>query len=51
MKKVYIQGKGKVYLCLYAKRHIRQNEELQNDYGVKDLPWRKKGKYLELSVG
>ena len=29
-------------LCLYALRDINKGEELLYDYGVNDLPWKKK---------
>jgi len=28
---------------LFAKKDIKDNEEIRYDYGVKDLPWRVKG--------
>ncbi|CAH3191987.1 unnamed protein product, partial [Porites evermanni] len=39
MKK--IAHNNKVNFCLFAKKDIPANTELQYDYGVSDLPWRK----------
>ena len=39
-----IAHNNKVNLCLFAKKDIPANTELQYDYGVSDLPWRKTGK-------
>jgi SET domain-containing protein len=41
MKKIEIGGQ--THLCLLASRDIAPNEELRYDYGVNNLPWRKKG--------
>lgn len=41
MKKVVIDGK--TYLCLFATCDIEIGTELRYDYGVPNLPWRKKG--------
>ena len=30
------------HLCLFALRNIQPNEEIRFDYGIADLPWRKK---------
>ena len=30
------------HLCLFATRDIMLHEEVSYDYGVDDLPWRKK---------
>ncbi|XP_069121058.1 myosin heavy chain, skeletal muscle-like isoform X4 [Argopecten irradians] len=32
------------HLCLYAKKDLAVGDELRYDYGVSDLPWRKKKK-------
>lgn len=40
MKLVFI--KDKPTLCLLAVQDIQPNVELRYDYGVNDLPWRKK---------
>jgi len=29
------------HVCLFARKHIEEGEELRYDYGVADLPWRK----------
>lgn len=34
--------KNNPHLCLFAVKDINYNEELRYDYGVEDLPWRKK---------
>lgn len=36
------------HLCLFALRDIEIGEELRYDYGIDDLPWRKKVKYLSI---
>ena len=33
-----------IYLALQAMRENSLGDELQYDYGVKDLPWRKQGR-------
>ena len=40
MKKVVVDNIP--HLCLFATRDITINEELRYDYGLNDLPWRKK---------
>ena len=30
------------HLCIFAIKDIRKGEELRYDYGIADLPWRKK---------
>ena len=40
MKKVVVDNVP--HLCLFAIRDITINEELRYDYGINDLPWRKK---------
>lgn len=40
MKKVMVYSLP--HLCLFALRDIVSGTELRYDYGVKDLPWRKK---------
>lgn len=32
------------HLCMFASRSIECGEELRFDYGIADLPWRKKVK-------
>ena len=40
MKKVMVHSLP--HLCLFAVKEIFSGTELRYDYGVKDLPWRKK---------
>lgn len=40
MKKIIVDGTP--YLCLFALRDIRAQEELRYDYGQTDMPWRLK---------
>ncbi|CAB3992383.1 N-lysine methyltransferase SETD8-like, partial [Paramuricea clavata] len=40
IKKIEINGQPR--LAIYAKRDLNMGEELRYDYGVKDLPWRKR---------
>ena len=39
MKKLIVDGKPR--LCLFSQRNIAIGEQLNYDYGVSDLPWRK----------
>lgn len=32
------------HLCFFASKNIRAGDELRYDYGIADLPWRKKVK-------
>lgn len=44
MMKEPLKVNNKDNLCLFAKKDIPANADLQYDYGVSDLPWRKTGK-------
>ncbi|XP_031551828.1 uncharacterized protein LOC116289075, partial [Actinia tenebrosa] len=33
---------NQMHICIIAKRNIIKGEELRYDYGIQDLPWRKK---------
>ena len=33
---------GRPHLCIFATKDINIGEELRYDYGIADLPWRKK---------
>jgi SET domain-containing protein len=46
MKKLEIVGHK--HLCLFASKDIGPNEELRYDYGVSNLPCRRKDKQLFL---
>ena len=48
MRKVTINGQ--VQLCLFAAQNIEPNTELRYDYGVPDLPWRKKGVWHKVAI-
>ncbi|XP_067686937.1 uncharacterized protein [Haliotis asinina] len=39
-----VQCENKSYICLFANRDIKMGEEFRFDYGVPNLPWRKKKK-------
>lgn len=33
---------GKLHLAMFAIKDVEEGEEVRYDYGVRDLPWRKK---------
>lgn len=37
-----IQVEGTRHICLFASRDLKNGGEIRYDYGVPDLPWRKK---------
>jgi len=38
------------HLCIFSNKRILAGEELRYDYGVDDLPWRKKRVQVGLNI-
>jgi SET domain len=45
-----IEVDGVPHICLFASRSISASEEIRYDYGVCNLPWRKKREGIDLSI-
>ncbi|PIK49504.1 hypothetical protein BSL78_13609 [Apostichopus japonicus] len=44
MRPIFVDGT--IRLCLFSNKLLNENEELRYDYGLRDLPWRKKMAYV-----
>lgn len=48
--RVVLDSAGKPHLCIFASKNIEKGDEIRFDYGVKNLPWRKKCMYTLLFI-